>query len=70
MARLAGVSGSARVATGVRPGGRPWMDTMARSPCAMSASERGMGVAVMYSTCGGGSALPASRARCSTPNLH
>ena len=68
-ARLGGVSGKTRVATGVRPGGTPWMATMARSPCAMSASERGMGVAVMYSTCGGGFAFAASRARCSTPNL-
>jgi len=68
-ARLASPSTSTRVSTGRRPGGSSSMDTWLRSPCASSASVRGMGVAVIMSTCGGGRALAASRARCSTPKL-
>ena len=39
------------------------------SPWSISAWVRGMGVAVMCSTCGAGLALASSRPRCSTPNL-
>ena len=59
-----------RVVTGCLPGGSSSMTYSARSPCSHSASVRGMGVAVMYMTCGGGVAFAASLALCSTPNLN
>ena len=64
-----GVSCSTCVATGRRPGGISSMVQMAMSPFSTSARVRGMGVAVIASTCGGGLLLAWSRALCSTPNL-
>ena len=69
-ARSLGVSLMTWVVTGCLPGGRSSMVYSARSPCSHSASVRGMGVAVMYITCGAGVAFAASFALCSTPNLH
>ena len=69
-ARSLGVSLMTRVVIGCLPGGRSSMVYSAKSPCSHSASVRGMGVAVIYITCGAGVAFAASFALCSTPNLH
>mmetsp|Transcript_14679 Transcript_14679/g.37704 ORF Transcript_14679/g.37704 Transcript_14679/m.37704 type:complete len:347 (+) Transcript_14679:1033-2073(+) len=53
----------------MRPGGRSAMTEMSMSPCATSASVRGMGVADSVRTCGVGTTERCSSARCSTPNL-
>ena len=50
----------------VRPGGSSSSTVTSRSPYSVSASERGIGVAVMCSTCG--VAPPPSASRWSTPN--
>ena len=67
---MVGSSRKTCVRMGVRPGGSSSMMEHVMSPCATSASVRGMGVADIASTCGGGLALAFSRARCDTPNLH
>ena len=65
----AGRSWMTVVATSRRPGGISSMAQKAMSPWVTRARVRGMGVAVMASTCGSGDALLCSLARCSTPNL-
>ncbi len=54
--------------TSPRPAGSSVSVEVSRSPKTVIATVRGIGVAVITSTCGGVPALPVSAARCSTPN--
>ena len=67
--RSVALSCSACVITGRRPGGSSSIAQTAMSPCTARASVRGMGVAVMASTWGGGVLFSCRRARWPTPNL-
>ena len=72
--------GGHRGAEGSQQGGREGRERAERAPHEAQRSAvplaparawvRGMGVAVMCSTCGAQAALPSSLPRCSTPNLH
>ena len=65
--RRAAIRASRAVLIGSRPGGVSRITDTSRSPYTVSASVRGIGVAVITST-SGQSPLPRSVARCSTPN--
>ncbi len=52
---------------GARPAGSSSSTEDSRSPKTVIATVRGMGVAVITSTCGGSAALSVRAARCSTP---
>ena len=53
-ARALALAEQQRCATGVRPGGSSSITETSRSPYSVSASVRGIGVAVITSTCGAG----------------
>ncbi len=61
-------SGTTWVVIGARPAGSSRSVEVSRSPKTVMATVRGMGVAVMTSTCGGSFPLPRNASRCSTPN--
>ncbi len=61
-------TGTTLVCTSPRPAGSSVSVEVSRSPKTVIATVRGIGVAVITSTCGGCPALPVSAARCSTPN--
>ena len=62
-------SPTTQVRTGRRPAGSSRIEVVSRSPYAVRESVRGIGVAVMCSTCGAASPGPfaSSDARCETP---
>ena len=63
-----GAASTTTVLTAARPAGISRRVEVSRSPNTVIATERGIGVAVITSTCGRTSALALSAARCSTPN--
>ena len=60
--------GTTVVAIGCRPAGSSVSVEVSRSPYTVMATVRGIGVAVITSTCGGVAALLRNASRCSTPN--